>query len=76
MKEVIFILIYLYVASFIIFGFSAMASFHLSIANGIKNLFDYTNKNSSKIRDYAVIVVCICAVITMIIAIVMISKMK
>lgn len=76
MKEIIFILIYLYIAGFIIFGFSTMASFHLSIVGRIKNLFDYTNNNSSKVRDYAVIIVCICAVIAMIIAIVMISKMK
>lgn len=76
MKEIIFVLIYLYVVGFIICGFSAMASFHIAIAYGIKNLFDYTNNNSSKVRDYAVIIVCICAVIAMIIAIVMISKMK
>ena len=71
MKEILFMLLYLYVAGFIIFGFNAMASFHIAIANVIKNLFNYTDNNSSKVRDYVVIIACICAVI---VAIVMISK--
>ena len=72
MKEILFILIYLCVASVIIFGFNII----IKAINLSKQYLNYANKNSSKVRDYAVIIVCICAVITMIIAIVMISKMK
>lgn len=53
-----------------------MIRFHTKIANMVKKSKNYINNNSDKVRDYAVIIVCICVVIAMIIAIVMISKMK
>lgn len=74
MKEFLFILLYLYVAGFIIFGFNAMARFHIAIANGIKNLFNYTNNNSSKVRDFVVIIACICVVIASIVAVIVVAK--
>lgn len=53
-----------------------MISFHTKIANMVKKSKNYTNNNSSKVRDYAVIIVCICAVVAMIVALIMLNKIK
>lgn len=76
MKNIIFILIYLYIAGFIIFGLNAMNRFHAKVINIAKKSINYTNNNSNKVRDIAVIVVCICAVIVSITALIMVIKMK
>ena len=70
MKEILFILIYLCVASVIIFGFNIV----IKAINLSKQYLNYTNKNSSKVRDYAVIITCICAVIMSIIAVIVVAK--
>lgn len=75
-KDILFILIYLYVAGFIIFGLNGMIRLHTKIANMVKKSKNYTNNNSSKVRDYAVIIVCICAVVAMIVALIMLNKIK
>ncbi len=80
MKNIIFILIYLYIAGFIIFGLNAMVRFHAKSRQALINTFkkskNYANNNTSKVRDIAVIIVCICAVIVSITALIMVIKMK
>lgn len=34
--------------------------------NGAKKSLDYTNQNTSKVRDYAIIIVCIAVIIALI----------
>lgn len=75
-KDILFILIYLYVAGFIIFGLNGMIRFHTKIANLVKKSKNCINNNSSKVRDYAVIIACICAVVAMIVALIMLNKIK
>lgn len=76
MKEIIFIAVYFYLAGFVVFGVNAMNRFHAKVINIAKKSINYTNNNSNKVRDIAVIVVCICAVIVSITALIMVIKMK
>ena len=55
-KDILFILIYLYVAGFIIFGLNGMIRFHTKIANMVKKSKNYINNNSDKVRDYVALI--------------------